>query len=464
MLSKGTSLIFLLLLTLSCQAKQPCFQLYAHQIPPRVKSNQLDPEHCFIDIQAKFRVINDPIPQNILTGNVLTQDAFPKKGLLAGIPVVVKDIIDVKGTPTTAGTAILQKAFPQKDADIITRLKNQGAMIVGKGNLHELSGGVTSMNPIFGYVKNPYNPNYFTGGSSGGPAAAVAQKIVPVAIGSDTAGSTRIPAALSGVYGFKPTLGRYSVTGVLPIAHSLDTLGIMANSIDDIILVDSVLALPNKSHADHLNYSPRIGIPTHYFYDDLDPQTDKQVKTTLGHLKQKGVTLVDIDISDWIKNYEKINMIIILYEAKKDIQRYLITHKLAITFDAIVNQIQSPDAKAMYQMIQQSNLSSRQYKKALARRKTYIAQYEKTFAENKIDGILFPTTLAPANTFLEAEEKNLTNLYTHNTIIANTTTAPALTIPIGFSNQGLPIAIEIDGLPGEDRTLLSLGKLLASKI
>ena len=156
--------------------------------------------------------------------------------LLHGIPILVKDNINTVDFLTTGGTPALANHQPSADAGVITRLKNAGALIVGKTNMHELAFGITSNNAFTGAVHNPYDRKLITGGSSGGSAAAVSAHIVPVSLGSDTGGSNRIPASLCGVCGFRPTTGRYPGDGLINLSKTRDTVGIFAHSVSDIAL------------------------------------------------------------------------------------------------------------------------------------------------------------------------------------------------------------------------------------
>ena len=161
---------------------------------------------------------------------------------LAGVPIAVKDNIDTADAITTAGAPGLIDWRPQRDADVVVKLRRAGGLVAGKANMHELAGGMTSANATFGAVANPYARQAHSGGSSGGSAAAVAARIVPAALGSDTGGSVLNPAAMCGIWGLRPTVGRVSQRGVVPLSHSRDTVGWLARAPEDLILMDQIHA------------------------------------------------------------------------------------------------------------------------------------------------------------------------------------------------------------------------------
>ena len=166
-------------------------------------------------------------------------------GALHGLPILIKANIATANVPTSAGTPALRDYRPASDAPVVARLFSAGAILLGKTNMHELAYGITSNNGAFGAVHNPYNPALIPGGSSGGNGAAIAARMCPAGLGTDTGGSVRIPAALCGIVGLRPTVGRYSGAGIVPLSRTMDTAGPMARSVEDLVLLDSVITGQN---------------------------------------------------------------------------------------------------------------------------------------------------------------------------------------------------------------------------
>src|SRR5277367_1609478 len=219
--------------------------------------------------------------------------AGTKPGPLFGLPIPVKDSVNTRDYPTTGGTPALRNFRPKEDAPVVASLKAAGAIVLGKTNLHELSYGWTSNNLAFGAVHNPYDPACIPGGSSGGTAAAIAARLAPLGVAEDTEGSIRVPAALCGIAGFRPTTGRYSTHGCVPISPLFDQVGPHARSVADLALFDSVAA----HDAHRLEATPlkglRLGVVRDYWFADLDPEVERLTELAFARLQDAGVQIVE---------------------------------------------------------------------------------------------------------------------------------------------------------------------------
>ena len=225
-------------------------------------------------------------------------------GPLAGLPMMLKDNINTVGFPTTAGTTFLKDYRPKTNAPLADMLFKQGAILFAKSNMHELALGSTSANPTFGYVKNPYDLSRIPGGSSGGTAAAVAARIVPAGLGSDTTGSIRMPSHFCGIAGLRPSNPKtnkpYPVEGIVPLQLEFDVAGPMARNVADVALIHVAITQQAELAPADLR-GVRIGLPRAYYWETLDADVAKIMDTTLGKLRGAGAVLVDVDFSDLIK-------------------------------------------------------------------------------------------------------------------------------------------------------------------
>jgi aspartyl-tRNA(Asn)/glutamyl-tRNA(Gln) amidotransferase subunit A len=243
--------------------------------------------------------------------------AGASRGPLHGVAVAIKDLIATQGTRTTAGSKILGDWVPRRDAEVVWALREAGAVLVGKTNTHEFAFGTTNDNPHYGATKNPWNPALTTGGSSGGSAAAVAAGVVDVALGTDTAGSIRIPAALCGAVGLKPGYGALSTRGVVPLSRSLDTVGPLGRTVADVEKawvalntqgVGSRVWGVRGGEAQTLHPTPytpslkglRIGVPEHYVFDRVDPEVEAGVREALRAMADAGADVRTIEVPELV--------------------------------------------------------------------------------------------------------------------------------------------------------------------
>ena len=387
-------------------------------------------------------------------------------GPLHGLPVAIKDNIDTANAPTSAGTPALRTHRPKSNAPAAQSLFSAGAILLGKTNMHELAYGGTCNNAAFGAVRNPYNETLIPGGSSGGNAAAIAARMCAAGLGTDTGGSVRIPAALCGIVGLRPTVGRYPGKGIVPVSHTRDTAGPMARSIQDLVLLDSVVANDTDPVVAMDLRGVRIGVPRGYFYDDLDVQIAPVVQSALAKLRDAGCVLVEADVPDVQKLAAEIMAPITFYESRVDLERYLQASGSELGVTDIVAQIASPDVKALYDefIVGPKAPTLEAYQAAMEKgRPAFQAVYRDYFRNHNVVAIAFPTTLLPARPIGQDKEVDLNGkmvapyfAYPHNTRPMTTTGIPGLSLPIGMTADGLPVGLELDAPLGEDRRLLGL--------
>ncbi|WP_206057355.1 indoleacetamide hydrolase [Nitratireductor sp. XY-223] len=384
---------------------------------------------------------------------------------LAGIPLVLKDNINTSTLPTSAATGALRGWVAGSNAPIAEALFAEGALLGAKGNMHELAFGITTNNAVTGASRNPFNRQMIPGGSSGGVGTAVGARLMPGGIGTDTGASVRLPAALCGIVGYRPTVGRYSGTGIVPISHTRDTAGPMVRSVADARLLDAVMSGCRSSGETADLDSVRIGVPKAHFYDDLDPHVAEIAERTLEKLGNAGARLVDVELPDIAALNDAVGFPVALYEFKVDLADYLARNGLSLTLEDIHAGVESPDVKG----VMGSQLGDEAIPEALYRQVMSIERpklqkaYETCFAENGIAALLFPTAPLPARPIGEDEtvELNGARVPTFTTFIRNTDPAsnagiPGISLPAGLTAERLPVGMELDGPAGSDEQLLAI--------
>jgi mandelamide amidase len=385
-------------------------------------------------------------------------------GALHGVPLALKDNLDTAGVITTAGTPALRTNRPARYAPVVQRLLDAGAIVLGKASLHELAYGITNNNAGFGAVRNPYDDTRIPGGSSGGVGAAVGARMAPGGIGSDTGGSVRIPAALCGIVGFRPTTGRWSTAGVVPISHTRDTPGPMARRVADCVLLDGVVTGSRAAPAVHLQ-GLRLGVPRQLFWEGLDAETGRLLLQALDTLARAGAVLVEGDIPDVGRLDNEAGFPIALYETVEDLDRYLAGHGSALKYRELVAQCGSPDVAGLLQSLAgEGAVPAAAYRHALdVLRPQLQAAYRDHFRRHDIAAVVFPTTPLPAAPIGDDEtvELNGERVPTFPTFIRNTSPGsvagiPGISLPAALTAAGLPLGLELDGPEGSDATLLAI--------
>jgi indoleacetamide hydrolase len=385
-------------------------------------------------------------------------------GKLHGVPLALKDNLDTAEYPTSGGTPGLAGHRPKRNAVIVDALLGAGAIALGKCNLHELAYGITNNNAAFGPARNPYAPDRIPGASSGGTGIAVAARLAPGGIGTDTGGSVRIPAALCGIVGLRPTTGRWSQAGVVPISHTRDTPGPMTRGVADCVLMDGVVTGGPTEVAPAQLKGLRIGVPRQYFWENLDPELGQICEQTLRRLSEAGVALVDVDMSEEAAIDGEAGFPIALYETVSDLNIYLAGHGLGFDYAGLVAKCASPDVKGILQSLTGAGaVPEEAYRKALQQRTVLQDTYRRHFREHGIAAIIFPTTPAPAAKIGEDETFMLNGqaLPTFPTFIRNTSPGsvggiPGISLPVGMTKTGLPIGMELSGPQASDLALLAI--------
>lgn len=371
---------------------------------------------------------------------------------LLGVPVAVKDLMAVAGLPQTNGSGGAHPPAARVDATAVARLRAAGALVVGTANLHELAYGITSANPHFGAVVNPRHPEHSPGGSSGGSAAAVAAGIVPLAIGTDTAGSIRIPAACCGVVGFKPSFDAIPRDGVQSLGTTLDHLGPIAANVADAALMFAVMAgLPANLARGTSLAGVRIGVPERHFFDPLADDVEGAVRAALERMRADGAELVPVELPG-IEASAALQFVTLCSEATD-----LHARRLAERPETLGEDVRVRLEMGLF-------LPATWYTRAQRARAELVAVLDA--ALDTVDVLATPTLrIEPPRTDATRARVGTQELPLHTAMTAltmpfNLGGMPALTLPCGRGEHGLPIGIQLAGRRGDDWRVLELGARL----
>jgi len=450
-------------------------QLTIHELQEKIKNGDVSATQITESVFSRIDAVEERVHSYI---RLIKDEAFAaaakadeniKKGdikPLTGIPVALKDIVCTKGITTTCGSHILHNFIPPYNATVVEKLKDAGAVFVGKTNMDEFAMGSSTETSYFGPTRNPWDMERIPGGSSGGSATAVAADECIASIGADTGGSIRQPAALCGVVGMKPTYGRVSRFGLIAFASSLDQIGPFTKDVEDCAIMMNVLAGYDSKEStsvdievpDYRQFVGRdikgwkIGIPKEYFVDGIDPEVNAAIKKAITVIEQSGGQCVDISLPH--TQYSVATYYIIApAEASSNLARY----------DGVRYGFRSADVRELLEMYRTTRMQGfgaevkrrimigtyalsagyydAYYKKASQVRALIKRDFEEAF--KKCDVILTPTTPTPAFKIGEKTDDPL-QMYLSDifTISTNLAGIPGISVPCGFTSGGLPIGVQ----------------------
>jgi aspartyl-tRNA(Asn)/glutamyl-tRNA(Gln) amidotransferase subunit A len=436
-------------------------------------------------IQAFLHVNEDSVLEQARTIDAKRQRG-EKLGLLAGIPVALKDNLCLRGEPTTCASRLLKDFRPPYTAHVALRLIQEDAVVFGKTNLDEFAMGSSTENSAFQITRNPWGLQHAPGGSSGGSAAAVASGQAPLAVGSDTGGSIRQPAAFCGVVGMKPTYGRVSRYGLVAFACSLDQIGPMARDVRDAAALLQVIAGHDRRDSTSVDRpvpgylqsidTPleglTIGLPREYFGEGLDAEVEAAIRAAVKVYEDRGAKVVSISLPNSVYAVA-VYYILATAEASSNLARYDGVHygARAPQFDSMIHMYSRTRGQGFGREVKRrimlgtyalsSGYYEAYYKKALQVRRLIKNDFDAAFAQ--CDVILAPTS--PTAPFeLGAKTADPLSMYLSDvyTISCNLAGIPGLSIPCGMTREGLPIGLQLFGKEFDEEKLLRAARMFES--
>ncbi len=379
------------------------------------------------------------------------------RGPLHGVPVALKDLIHTGGVRTTMGSTFFAEHVPDHTATVARRLEEAGSILIGKTNTHEFAYGPTGDLSHFGPTRNPHDKGRITGGSSGGSGAAVAANLCYGALGSDTGGSIRIPAALCGVVGIKPTFGRVSKHGVFPLAWSLDHVGPITRTVEDNAMMLNVLAghdpedpysvdLPEEDFTRDLRRGingARVGVPTEFYFEHVDQEVEARVREAAEVFVSLGAEVLEVEIPN-------------LWETLHAQRLILAAEAFAVHEERLKTDPERFDDQSLERLLAGENLQAFRYARAKQRKLHSRREFERVLRD--VDVILTPTVPIPApligqrETKIDGYDEAVYSALTRFTGPTNLNGLPSLSVPCG-TTQGLPTSLQLIGRPFQEHTL-----------
>ncbi len=395
-------------------------------------------------------------------------------GPLHGLPMVIKDNIDIAGFVTSAATPALKKHRPKETAPVMQKLLDAGAIVMSKANMHEMAfspgvaqpeDGSETVWGSFGNARNPYDTDRGPAGSSSGTGAAVSARIAPAGLGSDTGGSVRNPSAWCGIAGLRPTTQRYSQHGVVPISWTRDTIGPMARRVADLEMLDRVIKDEEEAGPADLS-KLRLGIDRGFFCADCDPDILALFEGEAERLAGAGAEIVEITVPNLTGFMSKAGQVLAIYEFFRAVPKYLEETGADVSFEDLISQIAASGLSARFTALGSSEAVSEEvYRESITEvRPALQATYSDAFEDNSLDALIFPSTIIPATRLdtwgthtMGGVEVSDFMASSRNVQPASIGGFPGLTVPMGLTPAGLPAAIGFDGPQNSDRKMLSIG-------
>lgn len=432
--------------------------------------NRASPSNAALEVREhldRIETVNDTLNAviTVAADEALTAakavDAAAEKGewlgLLHGMPMLIKDNIDTAGIKTTSGARFLANNIPNQDAPVVQRLRAAGAVVLGKANLHELCFGIRSNNSVAGQCHNPWSPHHVPGGSSGGSGAAVASGLCVGALGSDTGGSVRLPAAMNGVSGLRPTVGRVPNAGSMPVSLSHDTIGPMARRVSDVARIFAVIAGFDASDLTSVdrtleNFLPRlndgvsgvrIGLPREGYFDGAEPSVEDAVREAAAVFEAHGAQMKEVDVPEMCAMHEWASVVIF-------------SDACALHGERLRDEPGTIDLDTETRMRTGLAYTGVDYANAMRVRARWKRILTGVF--QKVDVLLSPTVHTEVP--LIDDNKDLltaTRDATRNTYAGAFGQLPGLSVPCGFSAGGLPVGLQLETSWWNEPLLLRLG-------